>query len=562
VIYIALAAGLVALLDALLKVAQSWLAITIGESLIFDLRTRVFRHVQKQPLAFFMRTETGALVSRLNNDIVEAQQAVTSTLASVLSSALSLIVILATMYYLSWVVALAGTLVLPVLLLPARLLGRRISLLTRAEMESDAQMTSTMTEHFNVAGALVGKIFGRPSREARIFAQRAAKVKRIVILKTIYGSSFSVALTLMATLAVALVYGLGGWLVVGGQFRLGTLVALVSLLLRTYAPITALSGAQVNVLTSLVAFDRVTEVLELEPLITDRPGASALRVSWSGGASPGNGQAPPADIEFENVYFHYPTAAEVSLASLEPIALSENSDETLENVLEGLSFCARAGGMTALVGPSGAGKTTIGYLACRLYDPDRGVVRIAGQDLEMVTMDSLRDAVGAVTQETHLFHNTVRANLEFAPPGASDADLIEACKLAQVWDVVKDLPDGLDTVVGESGYRLSGGEKQRLALARLILKAPPVVVLDEATSNLDAESEAAVQEALQTALSGRTSLVIAHRLSTVRQADQILLIEAGRVAERGTHDELLERGGRYADLYRTQFAVQEKATLF
>jgi ATP-binding cassette subfamily B protein len=415
-------------------------------------------------------------------------------------------------------------------------------------------MGSTMTERFNVAGAMLVKLFGRPDNESRVFADRAARVRDIGVTQAMYGSSLFIALTLLASLATAVVYGVGGDLVIRGAFQVGALVALAGLLSRLYGPITSLSNVQVNVMTALVSFDRVFEVLDLKPLIADRPDAVALTLPAPDGR--------PADVVFDDVSFRYPAASDVSLASLESIALPapERTDANL-GVLHDLSFTAPARQLTALVGPSGAGKTTITSLVSRLYDPDEGTVRIGGFDLRDVTQNSLHDVVGVVTQDAHLFHDTIRANLAYARPGATEQELVDACRAAQIWDLLSVLPDGLDTVVGDRGYRLSGGEKQRVALARLLLKAPAVVVLDEATAHLDSESEAAVQRALKTALTGRTSLVIAHRLSTIREADQILVIDEGRIRERGRHEELLAAGGLYAELYRTQFARQEPAAL-
>ncbi|HLH57596.1 MAG TPA: ABC transporter ATP-binding protein [Streptosporangiaceae bacterium] len=559
VIGIASAVAGVALFDAVLGFTNRWFSARIGEGLIYDLRTQVFDHVQRQPIAFFTRAQTGSLVSRLNSDVIGAQQAITSTMSSVLANLLSLIVILITMFYLSWLVSIIALALIPVFILPARLVGRRMQRYTRESMQLDAEMGSTMTERFNVAGAMLVKLFGRPREESEVFAGRAGRVRDIGVVIAMYGQVFFIALTLLAALATAVVYGLGGSMVIHGVFQLGTLVALTTLLSRVYGPITSLSNVQVNVMTALVSFDRVFEVLDLKPLIEEKPDAVALPRTTNGAADPaGAGTAP--DIEFDAVSFRYPTADDVSLASLESIALPmpERTDAG-RNVLDEVSFVAPPGKLTALVGPSGAGKTTITALAARLYDPDTGTVRIGGHDLRDVTLESLHDAVGVVTQDAHLFHDTLRANLAYARPSATEAELVEACRAAQIWDLIATLPDGLDTVVGDRGYRLSGGEKQRVALARLLLKAPTVVVLDEATAHLDSESEAAVQRALKTALSGRTSLVIAHRLSTVRDADQILVIDAGRVIERGTHEELLATGGLYAELYHTQFAVQERA---
>jgi ATP-binding cassette subfamily B protein len=537
VIGIAGAVAGVALFDAFLGVANRWFSARIGESLIYDLRTQVFRHVQRQPIAFFTRAQTGSLVSRLNSDVIGAQQAITSTMSSVVSNFLSLIAILITMFYLSWLVSLIALALIPLFILPARRIGRRMQRLTRESMQLDAEMGSTMTERFNVAGAMLVKLFGRPEEESDIFAGRAARVRDIGVTIAMYGQVFFISLTLLAAMATAVVYGLGGTLIIRGAFQLGTLVALTTLLGRVYGPATALSNVQVNVMTALVSFDRVFEVLDLKPLIEEKPGAVTLppttlhpttvpSTTLHPTARDGSGAAP--DIEFDGVSFRYPSASEVSLASLESIALPvpERADAT-PNVLRGVSFTAPSGQLTALVGPSGAGKTTITNLAARLYDPDSGTVRIGGYDLRDVTLTSLHDAVGVVTQDAHLFHDTLRANLLYARPGATEAEVIEACRAAQIWDLIASLPDGLDTVVGDRGYRLSGGEKQRVALARLLLKAPTVVVLDEATAHLDSESEAAVQRALKTALAGRTSLVIAHRLSTIRDADQILVIDHG-----------------------------------
>jgi ATP-binding cassette subfamily B protein len=544
----ALVAGL-ALFDALLGIGQRWYSARIGESLIYDLRTEVFRHVQAQPIAFFTRTQTGSLVSRLNSDVIGAQQALTSTLSSVVANVLSLALVLVAMMLLSWQVTLIALVLIPLFVVPARIVGRKLQRLARESMQLDAAMGSTMTERFNVAGAILVKLFGRPREESDVFSNRAGRVRDIGVRTAMYGSALFIALTLLASLATAVVYGLGGLLVIDNFFKIGTLVALAALLSRLYGPITSLSNVQVDVMTALVSFDRVFEVLDLKPLIEDAPDATEFRA----------GQTAPA-IDFDHVWFRYPTAAEISLASLESIALPvpERTDANAD-VLRDITFNAPAGKLTALVGPSGAGKTTITHLVARLYDPQSGTVTIGGDDISGVTQESLHDAIGVVTQDAHMFHDTIRANLGYAKPGATEAELIEACKAAQIWPLITTLPDGLDTVVGDRGYRLSGGEKQRIALARLLLKAPSVVVLDEATAHLDSESEAAVQRALKTALAGRTSLVIAHRLSTIIQADQILVIDGGKVTERGTHEELLAAGGLYTELYHTQFASQENA---
>src|SRR5580693_2903320 len=556
VVAVGLTVMAVVLLDAFLGVVNRWFSSRLGESLIYDLRTQVFDHVQRQPIAFFTRAQTGSLVSRLDGDVVGAQQAITSTLSGVISNLLSLILILVTLFYLSWMVTVIALVMIPLFILPARLVGRRMQRLTRESMQLNAEMGSTMTERFNVAGAMLVKLFGRPREESVAFSSRAAKVRDIGVVTAMYGQVLFVSLTLLASLVTALVYGLGGTLVIRGTFQIGTLVALTYLLGRVYGPITSLSSVQINVMTALVSFDRVFEVLDLKPLIAEKPDARPLpRTAEANGQGALVPKAP--EIEFDDVSFRYPTASEVSLASLESIALpAPERRDAGAGVLHGVSFLAPSGQLTALVGPSGAGKTTITALAARLYDPNEGAVRIGGHDLRDVTLESLHDVVGVVTQDAHLFHDTIRANLTYARPAATELELIEACEAAQIWDLISGLPDGLDTVVGDRGYRLSGGEKQRVAVARLLLKAPSVVVLDEATAHLDSESEVAVQRALKTALTGRTSLVIAHRLSTIREADQILVVEAGQIIERGTHTELLAAGGLYADLYHTQFASQ------
>ncbi|MFI9596871.1 ABC transporter ATP-binding protein [Nonomuraea sp. NPDC052265] len=540
VIGLAVAIAALAVLDAGLTLAQRWFSARIGEGLIYDLRTEVFDHVQRMPVAFFMRAQTGALVSRLNSDVIGAQRALTSTLSSVVSNVVSLVLVLGAMLALSWQVTLVALVLLPIFVVPAKYVGRRMSALTREQMQLDAEMSSVTTERFNVAGAMVAKLYGRPEDDAATFAGRAARVRDVGVTVGMYGTVFRVALGLVAALATALVYGIGGVLAVGGAFELGTLVALTALLMRLYGPLTSLSNVHVDVMTALVSFDRVFEILDLKPMVAQRPGARPVPEG-------------PVTIEFDDVRFRYPSAEEVSLASLESVARQDSGGPSQE-VLKGVSFTARPGQMIALVGHSGAGKTTITSLVSRLYDVVAGAVRINGLDVREATLDSLRDTVGVVMQDAHLFHDTIGANLRYARPGASDEEMWDALRAAQIGDLVEGLPDGLDTVVGDRGYRLSGGEKQRLALARLLLKAPRVVVLDEATAHLDSESEAAVQLALKTALQGRTSLVIAHRLSTIREADEILVVHDGRVAERGRHEELLERGGHYAELYRTQFS--------
>ncbi|WP_425549392.1 ABC transporter ATP-binding protein [Actinomadura miaoliensis] len=603
VVWLAVAVAGLALLEAVLGLVQRWYSARIGEGLIYDLRTQVFGHVQRQPVAFFMRAQTGSLVSRLNNDVIGAQRALTTTLSSVVSNVISLILVLVTMFVLSWQVTLIALLLLPIFILPAKWVGKRLQRVSREQMQLDAEMSSLMTERFNVAGAMLAKLYGRPAEEEENFSQRAARVRDIGVVAAMYGRVFFTALTLVAALATAMVYGVGGFLVVDGKFQLGTLVALATLLTRMYGPLTALSNVHVDVMTALVSFDRVFEVLDLKPLIADRADARPLTVTadGDGGAGAGAGalvktdksdkpektdksdktekaagngraagdgaatattatvtavegeRAAPA-IEFDHVSFSYPSAAEVSLASLESIARTDNAPG--REVLRDVTFTVPPGQMYALVGPSGAGKSTITHLVSRLYDVTDGAVRVGGHDVRDVTLESLRAQIGVVSQDAHLFHDTIGANMRYARPDATDEEILAALDAAAIGELVAAMPEGLDTVVGDRGYRLSGGEKQRLAIARLLLKAPSVVVLDEATAHLDSESEAAVQRALATALAGRTSLVIAHRLSTVREADQILVIDGGRVAERGRHEELLLRGGLYAELYRTQFARQ------
>jgi ATP-binding cassette subfamily B protein len=506
----------------------------------------VFSHVQQQPLAFFTRSQTGSLVSRLNTDVIGAQQAVTSLLSQSLSLILTLGLVLAAVFALSWQVSVLALIVIPIFILPAKKIGKRVQRLTREGMQLDAELASMMNERFNVAGAMLTKLYGRPDEETDLFSGRAARVRDIAIMTNMYGRILPVMFGLLAAMLTALVYGVGGSLVISGSLKIGTLVALALLITRLFGPINQLTNVQVVYLTALVSFDRVFEVLDLTPLVSDSPTATPLPVAGNG-----NGSAPP--IEFEHVCFRYPAASEISLASLESIALPmrESADGTW--VLQDVSFVAPAGKLTALVGPSGAGKTTITHLVPRLYDPGSGTVRIGGQDIRDAALRSVHTTVGVVPQEAHMFHDTIRANLLYARPDATERELRQVCEAARIWDLFSSLPDGLDTVAGDRGYRFSGGEKQRIALARLLLKAPPVVVLDEATAHLDSESEVAIQQALKIALSGRTSLVIAHRLTTIREADQILVVDGGQVRERGTHDELLAAGGLYAELYRTQF---------
>ncbi|MFN8156619.1 MAG: ABC transporter ATP-binding protein [Candidatus Nanopelagicales bacterium] len=535
--------AVLAIFDAGLTLVGRWYSSRIGEGLIYDLRTEVYDHVQRQPVAFFTRAQTGALVSRLNSDVIGAQQAFTSTLSGVVGNAISLVAVVIAMLALSWQITLASLVLLPMFLIPARYFGRTLQAMTREQMQLNAEMSTQMTERFNVAGALLVKLFGRPDDEAAQFSGKASRVRDTGIRIAMANRVFFTALTLVAALATALVYGVGGNLAIAGTITVGTLLALAALLGRLYGPLTALSNVRVDVMTALVSFERVFEILDLRPMVEDKPDAVEL-------------QPGPTRIEFDHVRFRYPHADEVSLASLESVARADAAP-VRDEVLKDVSFVVEPGQMVALVGPSGAGKTTITGLVSRLYDVSDGAIRVNGVDVRDVTQQSLHDLVGVVTQDAHMFHDTIRANLLYAHPDATDEQLQAALRDAQVLPLVDALPDGLDTVVGDRGYRLSGGEKQRMAIARLLLKAPDVVVLDEATAHLDSESEVQVQQALATALEGRTSIVIAHRLSTIREADVILVVEDGRIAQHGTHDDLLARGGTYADLYRTQFATQE-----
>jgi ATP-binding cassette subfamily B protein len=544
VVQLALLLAVLALSDVVLSLWQRWISARVGEGLIFDMRTQVFAHFQRMPIAFFTRTQTGALVSRLNNDVLDAQQAFTDTFSSVVGNVIGVAITLAAMLVLSWQITLVALVLLPIILLPARWVGRRIQALTRESYNLNAKMISMMTERFNVAGALLVKLFGEPLREIQSFEEKAGRVRDIGVTQAMYTRVFMAAILLTASLATALVYGWGGVLAADGALQVGTVVALTAYLNRLYGPLTALSNVQVDIMTALVSFDRVFEVLDLEPMVAEKPDAVVIPEG-------------PATIEFDHVDFSYPRAEEVSLASLESVAVLDQAPS--QQVLFDVSFVARPGQLVALVGPSGAGKTTISHLIPRLYDVRSGAIRINGVDLRDATLDSIRREVGVVTQDAHLFHDTIRANLRYAKPDASDEEIDEALRAAQIMPLVESLPAGLDTVVGDRGYRLSGGEKQRIAIARLLLKAPDIVVLDEATAHLDSESELAVQLALRTALAGRTSVVIAHRLSTVREADLILTLSGGRIVERGTHTELLAAGGVYAELYRTQF--QRQATL-
>jgi ATP-binding cassette subfamily B protein len=542
VIFLAsLGAGL-ALFDAVLSMFERRTSAVIGEGLIYDLRAKVFSHIQEMPIAFFSRTQTGALISRLNNDVIGAQQAFTDLFSNVVGNVILVTIVIGTMLVLSWQITLVALLLLPVFLIPARRVGRKLGTLFQRGMELNAEMNMVMSERFNVSGAMLVKLFGRPKDEREFFESRAGQVRDIGIHQAMYQRFFFIALSLTASLATAFAYGFGGVEVIHKAIALGTLVALTLYLTRLYGPLTQLSNLNIDYMSAMVSFERLFEVLDLEPMIKESPVAVVIPDG-------------PAELIFDHVDFSYPGAEEVSLASLEAVARLDDTPRT--DVLHDVSFRVEPGSMTALVGHSGAGKTTISMLVSRLYDVDRGSVTINGVDIREATTASLNAVVGVVTQDPHLFHDTIRTNLIFARPDATDAEIETALRAAQIWDLVQTLPLGVETVVGERGYRLSGGEKQRVALARLLLKAPRLVVLDEATAHLDNESEAAVQRALDETMSSRTSLVIAHRLSTIRNADQILVVENGAIVQRGSHAELLAEGGVYRVLYETQFADQE-----
>jgi len=542
---VGLAAGIAALavVEAVNGLATRWFSARIGEGLIADLRRAVYAHVQTMPVAFFTRTRTGALVSRLNNDVIGAQSAITSTLASVVANVIQLTLAVTVMITLAWQVTVFALVLLPMFVIPARRMGRRIADLRREAADLNAGLSNQMTERFSAPGATLVKLFGRPDDEIDEFADRAVQIRDIGVRTAMLSRVFVTALSLVSALAQALIYGLGGWLAVTGRIEAGTIVTLALLLTRLYTPMTALANARVDVMTALVSFERVFEVLDLPPMITERPGARTLPDG-------------PIGVRLRHVRFTYPRAEQVSLASLEEVAVLDQRGG--EEVLHGIDLQVAPGRLLALVGPSGAGKSTIAALVPRLYDVDGGAVELGGIDVRDLTFAAVRGAVGVVTQDGHLFHDTIAANLRYAAPQATDAELIHALHRARLGELLASLPDGLDTVVGERGYRLSGGERQRLTIARLLLARPRVVILDEATAHLDSESEVAVQEALVEALEGRTAIVIAHRLSTIRAADEIAVVQHGVVVERGTHDDLLAAGGRYAALYRTQFAHERR----
>ena len=534
---LALAVAFIAIFDSLISIVGRWFSARIGEGLIYDLRSQVFEHVQRQSVAFFTRTQTGALISRINSDVIGAQQAFTATLSGVVSNSVSLILVVGTMLVLSWQITIVSLLLLPLFLMPTKWVGKKLQALTRQSFNLNAEMSSTMTERFNVSGAMLVSLYGRQGDEKSYFRTRARKVADIGIEIALLNRIFFIALTSVAAVATAIAYGIGGHLAINGTVTVGTLLAITALLARLYGPLTALSNVRIDVMTALVSFERIFEVLDLAPMVQDRPGAKELT-------------GKDFAVEFKNVSFAYPRAEEISLSSLESVAKPETVESGV--VLNQLTFTANPGTMTALVGPSGAGKTTISALVPRLYDVTAGSIEVGGIDIRDITMASLRENIGVVMQDAHLFHDTIGENLRYAKPGATEAEMQAACEAAQIWSLVSSLPNGFDTMVGERGHRLSGGEKQRLAIARLLLKSPQVVILDEATAHLDSENEALVHEALSAALKGRTSLVIAHRLSTVRDADQILVLEKGVIVERGTHDELVAKNGLYAELYNRQ----------
>lgn len=534
---LALIVGGLAVADALINIAGRWFSSRVGEGLIYDLRSQVFAHVQGQSIAFFTRTQTGALISRLNSDVIGAQQAFTATLSSIVSNVISLVLVVGTMLFLSWQITLLSLILLPLFIIPTKWVGKKIQALTRESFDLNAKMSSTMTERFNVSGAILVSLYGEPTKESRLFSSRARKVADIGIEMAMLNRLFFISLTSVAAVATAFAYGFGGHLAISQSISVGTLLAITALLARLYGPLTALSNVRVDVMSSLVSFERIFEVLDLQPMVQNRENAIELN-------------SGEAEIVFREVRFSYPTADQISLASLESVAKKEIIESG--EILKGISFTAKPGTLTAIVGPSGAGKTTLSALLPRLYDVTGGAITINSTDIRDFTLQSLRDQIGVVAQDPHLFHESIAENLRYAKSNASDDELIAACKAAQIWSLIESLPNGLDTMVGERGHRLSGGEKQRLAIARMLLKAPAIVILDEATAHLDSENEELVQEALKSALVGRTSIVIAHRLSTVMDADQILVMQDGEIIERGTHQELMNNSGLYADLFSRQ----------
>ena len=533
----AVAVGVLAVASALINILVRWISSRIGEGLIYDLRSQVFRHVQEQSIAFFTRTQTGALITRINGDVIGAQRAFTSTFSGVISNTLTLILVVGTLLALSWQITLALLLLLPIFLAPTKWIGNKLQGYTRDSYELNAAMSSAMTERFNVSGALLVKLYGDLNEESTMFRKRARKVADIGISMAMLNTFFFIALISVAAIATALAYGIGGHLAINGSITVGSLIAITTLLARLYGPLAALATVRVDVMGALVSFERVFEVLDLVPMVADSPTAIAL-----------NSKTPK--VEFSNVRFSYPKGSDISLASLESAARPEIAESG--EILKGISFTAQSGSLTALVGPSGAGKTTIGALVPRLYDVTAGSISIDGVDIREITLNSLRDSIGVVMQDSHLFHDTITANLLYAKPDATVDEMKDACKAAQIWDLIESLPNGLETLVGERGHRLSGGEKQRLAIARLLLKSPSIVILDEATAHLDSENEELVQKALAKALQGRTSFVIAHRLSTIMAADQILVLDDGVIVERGKHEELIEKGGLYSELFNRQ----------
>ena len=534
---LAFAVGVIAVADALFSMAGRWFSSRIGEGLIYDLRKQIFEHVQRQSIAFFTRTQTGALISRLNSDVIGAQQAFTSTLSGVISNLLGLILVAITMFTLSWQITLISLILLPVFLIPTKWVGRKLQGYTRQSFDLNAQMSATMTERFNVSGALLVSLYGDSKKEKNEFAEKARRVADIGISIAMLNRIFFIALTSIAAVATAVAYGIGGHLAISGELTVGTLLAITALLARLYGPLTALSNVRVDVMSALVSFERVFEVLDLQPMVTDRDNAKDLADT-------------NLNLKFEGVSFTYPKAEEISLASLEIAAKPEII--TSGKVLKGISFTVASGTLTGIVGPSGAGKSTISSLIPRLYDVTQGVISINGTDIRDYTIKSLRNSIGVVTQDSHMFHDSILVNLKYAKSDATAMEIEAACKSARIWDFIQSLPNGLDTVVGERGHRLSGGEKQRLAIARLLLKQPSLVILDEATAHLDSENEAMVQAALKEALVGRTSIVIAHRLSTIAHADQILVIDNGEIVEQGKHEQLVEKRGLYFDLFERQ----------